>query len=733
MTKDERAAVKDVGGFVGGTLSDGTRHKGSVSWRTLLVLDADNANMDLLEDFAKLGIRGVIHSTHSHTSAKPKFRAVIPLATSVTPEVYPAHINYLAVKLGVDQFDATMDQAHRLMYWPSVSKDADYIYRKYDGDYYDPNTIDPIWLDVGSWQLSNKNATDRAEKAEDPTLKKGLIGAFCRVYDIYSALETFLPDTYTGEGDRYTYVGSETAAGAIVYGDGKWLYSNHHHDPACSVLCNAWDLVRIHLFGDQDEVDQSDVDDISKLKSQKAMEEYVQEMPDVAEEAMFHSLAEAVSAFDEESLVRVEDRDWMKKLVTNKRGQVLDNIWNCKVLLLNDPRLKDRIKYNEMSDRVWASSELPWRKGLGGSWSDPDMSQLFLYMEKYGITNRANIKDALMSVKQEVRFHPVRDYLDSLVWDGVPRCETLFIEYLGAEDNAFVREATKKWMISAVARIMEPGCQFDEMLILAGAQGIGKSTILRRLAGGEWFNDSIDKLSGGKEAAEQLRGYWVVCVDELAGYKKSDEESIKNFLSRTSDSYRPAYGTSVMDFPRQCAFVGTTNSKQFLKDHTGGRRFWIIDVNKKDPRIWASDFPRDQLWAEAYAYYMLDEDRRLSNEAEKIALKIQGLFQETDDLVGLLEEFIHTKVPEEYEEWDIPRKRDWLIDKTDVTPGGVVLRKRFCPLEIWCEMLGRDKKDFSPIEQRRIKTIMRQAPSLEESSSTHRFKQYGTQRFFILR
>ena len=172
-------------------------------------------------------------------------------------------------------------------------------------------------------------------------------------------------------------------------------------------------------------------------------------------------------------------------------------------------------------------------------------------------------------VSVERLYHPIKNYLSALKWDGVERLDTLLVDYLGAEDTPYVRAVTRKTLVAAVARIYRPGTKFDSILVLNGSQGIGKSTLFSKL-GGSWYSDSLS-ISDMKDktAPEKLQGYWILELGELAGIKKMDVETVKSFITRTDDKYRQSYGVSVESHPRSCIIVGTTNSDGgFLRDIT---------------------------------------------------------------------------------------------------------------------------------------------------------------------
>jgi len=216
--------------------------------------------------------------------------------------------------------------------------------------------------------------------------------------------------------------------------------------------------------------------------------------------------------------------------------------------------------------------------------------------------------------------HPVRDFITSLKWDGVDRLETFLIEVAGAEDTPYTRAVTKKWLIAAVARIMQPGCKVDTMLILEGAQGIRKSTLLRELTGPEWFSDTPIMI-GDKDGYQSMRGKWIIELAELSSLKGRDAEKAKAFFSSPVDYYRPSYARMNKEFKRQCIFVGTTNSDEYLSDSTGNRRYWPVHCNKRIDLVQVGEL-RNQLWAEAYTRFLRGDTWYLDTEKQEEDLKV---------------------------------------------------------------------------------------------------------------
>ena len=622
MSRDRQSDVKDVGGFVGGYLNNGRRT--DVRFRSVVCLDADFATPELWEDWCLVfGAAGLIYSTHKHTPEKPRLRLVVPLSRNVSPDEYQAVGRRIADSLGeksMDWFDDTSYQPERVMFWPSTSQDGEYVFEICDGDFLDVDMILGTyrdWRDISSWPISSRVAElprRAASKQADPLSKPGLVGAFCRAYSITEAIEAFGLKYEKAGPNRYTYTEGSTAAGAVVYED-KFLYSNHNSDPTSQQLCNAWDLVRIHRFSDLDEdVDPSTP--VSSRPSYKAMAQLATEDPKVRAQIVEDRTAEAREDF----AAPVDDKDWRAELKITEKGGIAQTIGNVVIILEHDPSLAGRLAYNEMSQNIVLVQSTPWREIKGESqWTDTDDASLRYYLEDvYGLGGKDKIFDAVNVVAQEHTFHPVRDYLDSCDWDGVPRVEDMLIRMFGAEDTPYTRAVTRKTLAGAVARIYQPGIKFDYMLVLRGDQGAGKTTLTRKL-GGEWYSDSFSTVQG-KDAYEQILGVWIMEVGELAGMKKAEAESIKLYISKQVDRFRPAYGRRTREFPRQCIFIGTTNETQFLRDATGNRRFWVVDLPGKAPASlwdeWDEDYVK-QIWGEAVQIWRAGEKLYLRTASRK--------------------------------------------------------------------------------------------------------------------
>ena len=738
MGRDQQSDIKDVGGFVGGYCNNGSRS--DIRFRSVLCLDADFGDSEIWPDWELLyGRAAAVYSTHKHTPEKPRLRLVIPLTRNVDPDEYQAIGRRVAHTLGIDKFDDTSYQPQRLMYWPSTSQDGEYFFKYTDAPMLDPDEILATyhdWHDVSSWPTSSREASapkKAATKVTDPLEKSGLVGAFCRAYyPIQEAIEAFVPAYHPcDDPNRYTFVEGTTAAGVVIYEDGKFSYSFHGTDPASGQTVNAWDLVRLHLFHEMDASIGPDTSP-SLRPSYKAMVKLATEDKRVAAQIVADRSAEALADFDapieEESTQEAEN--WREKLKITDRGGIAQTIENAVIILRHDPKLKNCLALNEMEHNIVALRSLPWRKVKGASqWVDADDAALRFYMERvYGITGKDRIFDAVNVVAAENKFHPVREYLDGCTWDGVPRVETLLIDYLGAEDNDYTRAVTRKALVAAVARIYRPGCKFDYMLTIRGQQGLGKSALISKL-GGKWFSDSFTTMQG-KDAYEQVQGVWIMEVGELAGMRKAEAETIKLYISKQVDRFRPAYGRRLQEFPRQCIFIGTTNESQFLRDTTGNRRFWVVDTpNKPERDMWEELTPDTvkQVWAEAVQLYKNGEDLYLPRTLEAVARKVQEDYEEENPRAGIIADYLDRLLPADWEDRDLYARRQFL----EGTAEGTVERQTVCILEIWAEALNGNPDKLDRYVIKEIRDIMARLPEWKRAQNQRTtIKPYGRQRYY---
>lgn len=751
LPKSEQDNIKDIGGFVGGSLKGGRRKSDTVIKRTLLTLDADYGKEGLWDTIEMLFDFGCcMYSTHKHSHEKPRLRLVIPLSRSVGPEEYQAIARRIASDIGIDFFDDTTYEPSRLMYWPSTSSDGVFQFNYQDTEWLNPDDVlnrYEDWKDTSFWPESSRTKKQReklADKQGNPREKNGVVGAFCRTYSIHEVIEKFLSDVYISsiEENRYTYVKGSTAGGLVVYENGDFAFSHHGTDPISGKLCNAFDLVRIHKFGELDEDADLNTPTV-KLPSYTAMMDFSRE-----DEAVKLTLGEERLSIAKEDFNEIEDvgeidTEWLKLLEVDKKGNYRSTIGNIVLILENDPYLKGKIALNEFSHRTMIRRTLPWHKlknkAEGDPWKDSDDAALRHYIEKvYEITTPTKINDALLIVEEKNRYHPIREYLQGLVWDGVSRVDTLLVDYLGAEDSLYTRAVTRKAIVAAVARVFVPGIKFDYMLVLVGRQGIGKSHIVS-LLGQSWYSDSLNTVQG-KEAYEQLQDAWLIEMAELSATKKAEAEAVKHFISKREDIYRVAYGKRVTKFPRQCVFFGTTNDNEFLRDKTGNRRFWplVVGVCEKKKNLWDDMVQAevDQIWVEALELWNSGESLYLGADIEKEAIKRQEQHTEESSKEGLIREYLDTLLPENWGDLDVGARRRFIHGtEFGVAEEGTVKRDKVCAMEVWVELFQADPKQMTPVQAREINDILRKIEGWEpysKGAGKLKFgKNYGLQRAFI--
>lgn len=743
MSKAERDRIKDVGGFVGGSLKNGRRKAENVANRTLLTLDLDYVNGDiwssieLLWDFAV-----AMYSTHTHAPDNQRLRLVIPLSRPVLPDEYQAISRMVADDLGIDQFDDTTYEPSRLMYWASTSCDGEFIFKVQDLPWLNPDEVLARytfgWQDISYWPESSRSRAKintAIKKQEDPLEKKGVIGAFCRTYSITEAIAEFLSDIYIPGADetRYTYAEGSTTGGVVVYDD-KFSYSHHGTDPASGILCNSFDLVRIHKFGSLDDEVRIDTKE-NNLPSHNKMIELAINDNKVKIQLGKDRAAEVQDEFDpiEDSEISEE---WLIQLEYTKQGNIRNTIDNIKIILENDVRLKNKLAYNEFSLRNTIKGKLPWNsEDKIRFWEDNDDSGLRHYLEKaYNITRATQIiNDAVRLIFKANKFHPVKDYLNNLIWDKECRVETVLIDYFGVEDNIYTRAAARIFICGAVGRIFNPGCQLDYVTTIVGKQGIRKGTFYRIMAKyDEWYTELATIKY--KEAIEETMGKWIVEMAEMAPTKKSEIEEMKAFITNKSKTIRLAYAHNPTDIPRQYVLVASTNEGAFLKDPTGDRRYLPVDADmSRATRSITKDLKDevDQIYAEAVVIYkkLGHNALMLSPEEEALAEVAQDNHRIVDDEESTIMEFLDTPLPKDWYDKGLYERQRYFNDSLSakVKKEDGFLRDRICVKEILNELYGiTGKVDLR--DSARINKILQGLKNWERQKAPIKIKGYGLQR-----
>ncbi len=382
-------------------------------------------------------------------------------------------------------------------------------------------------------------------------------------------------------------------------------------------------------------------------------------------------------------------------------------VHNFEIVMDKDDRFAGKIRFNEFAQQLYLCGNVPWEKEDNcRAWSSHDDSALFsLIQADYGLKSRQDFADALKNVSMRNKFHPVRELLDSLTWDGKEHIRSLLPEYLGAEDSDYTYQVMRLWMLGAVSRVYKPGSKFDYTIILQGSQGIGKSTFLKLMAlDDSWFNDSLDSLDSDK-AVQSLTGSWIIELAELKSLARTagGVESVKRFLTATQDKYRIPYERRADTFYRQCVFAGTTNKDDFLQDETGNRRFLIVQTSVKKPS--KSLFVPEIMdtiklaWAEAVHIWKNEKPQLILSEAYmQEAKELQEANMADDGKRGIIQEYLEGKT-------------------------------QVCAREIWEKALG---ENVSPRKYQitEINDIIAKVPGWKKLKSPRNFEGYGKQRGF---
>ena len=659
MDKESRGVCKDKsGGYVGASVKNKSRAKENIQCRQLITLDLDHLKES--DDFSMLlqdkldNVCYTAHSTHSHSIKEPRIRLIIYPNRPISRDEYQAVARGLAGLVGIDLFDDTTYDINRMMFYPSRCADGAWYWHHNDAPLLDVDKflkqtygVGHAWRDVNKWPVSSRQVTrlrSGFEKAADPASKKNIVGAFCRAYDIHQAIDKFLSDKYEqsrgpgAKADRYTYLGGSSVNGAVVY-DSNFMYSNHESDPASQQLCNSFDLVRVHLFGEQDT--NSRASDPRKLPSFRSMCEFIEsDERVVAQMITTRDVDMSAMGFDaiedEQEPVKVDaETSWQSRLQRAEEGGVRSTQFNANMIVSNDSGLRKRARYNEFTDQIV--------KHDGDDWTDYDTTLYLHYIgEKYNVDYGVDKMDRAVEFSaMQHKFHPVRDMMEAIEWDGVARLDTLFIDYWKTEDNAYYREIAKNTLIAACRRNLRKGYKFDYAPVIEGPQGIGKTTFIMAL-GFEKFYSTLDSMEPSR-AIECLQGALIAEISELTAMNASDLQAQKKFMSDTSTRVRLAYMRHAKNYFRKCVFLGTTNQHEYLKDPTGNRRWWPVVPGLKKGEFWDYEkfvAEREQIWAEAWARAKGDESTELSKSAVVIARRLQNDARQADDWEGIIESWL---------------------------------------------------------------------------------------------
>lgn len=687
--------VKESGNYLMGTLRPTTRQhnpedkpctklhrtKDAVVTRSALTLDLDSPRPGLAEVLPLvLDHAALLHTTFSSTPDLPRYRLIIPLDREIRPDEYVAAAQVVMNLLGTDNFDPGSEQPERYMFKPACANELEnFQWWVLDGE---PAIADKL---LAGWDsdLSKTPIPESPKGKRDPFEIEGVVGAFNRAYEDWQVLieEYDLPYTPAG-ADRWHLAGAVSVAGMGVMGPGL-VYSHHAHDPAYGQACSAFDLVRLHLFGELDE-------DLRKQTPLNRRPSY-EAMLDVAR-IDARAVSELVGADFSANMDDLNNANqWRTGLRYNRNGtKMLDEVGNWDLISQNDPVCR-HVGINEMTLSIETNADLPWRKlhpgGPAIRMSDRASFQMYLERE-YRLRPTRSISDWMIDEQATRAIHnPVRQWLENLEWDGVPRVEECLP---GVTPTEYTRMVARKSLVAAVARMMEPGCKWDHTLILFGNEGLGKTWWIERMSRG--WTAPLGPV-GHKDTLINLQRCWIATSDEGASMRKADAEALKEFLTRRVDVFRLPYEREATAHPRHCVIWGTTNDDVFLRNQEGNRRFLIVRCEQAvDFSLMTPEYVA-QVWAEAvYLYRMgevllwLDSDESVMAAGEREAFVEEG----NGALEGLIAAYLDTPLPGNWDSLSMESRQMWLRDQADgMASDGDFQQEVVCTIQLYVEALGR--------------------------------------------
>jgi putative DNA primase/helicase len=716
MPKDQRIEVKDVGFFIGGMVQGR-----KVLYRQILSLDIDDVTEKTLTE---LRIRlanhtYILHTTHSATPEKPRYRVVAPLSRVVQADEYGAIMRVLhdVFKLPIDV--ATLD-FNRIMFLPSVPKDVPYFFETGNGEPFDVEVLLatlPNWKDLSSIAVSK-------QQVQDPITKGGLIGAFCAKVSIREAIETYLRDVWKLESDgSYTLAGASTTSGGKIFED-KFLVSFHSTDKFLGKSHNAYDAIRLYKYGGGKTGDAA----MAKLC----------ELLEIKADASMTYKSTLATMKDEEAKAILSER-----LEVDKNGVLLKTLRNAESILQFDPDVANVFGYDLFSEMPVLKRLPYWRannhvrtenedcKNVQAYEGMEDLDESYLrlhFEEKYSFDTRTSLTDALNITAHKNAFHPVREYLNSLEWDGEARLERIFIDCFGVPESQYSKEVGLKFFVGAVRRVFMPASKMDYIPVLVSEEGLGKSRFIRRMAK-LWGSDTFYTFNGSKEAYEQLRGVWIMEIPELNGIQNRSTNSRKAFVTKGEDRYRSAYLKYTKTYKRQCVFIASSNDIVFLDDPSeDGRRWWGLMCNHNQIKInvHSDEFLErvDLYWAEAMHHFRMGVLPVLSAGAEVEARMLRQVHKAENIEEGALLDYLNMPVPSNwYEKTLFERKHYWNNEK-DLWHGEP--REYVCTTEVAREFFDLERSECTPHQGRRIGDAIRSSGLFIQDGSKKRFGEYGS-------
>lgn len=730
------ARVKECGNYMLGVLRPTTlihepgadpctglhRSKAAVVSRSALTLDVDSPSDDFLDRVSELGYKYLIHTTFSSTADAPRYRLIIPTDRALLPDEYAMAASVILETLGADSFDPGSIQPERYMFKPSG---ADFWYEESDQDQLAPTAellagFDP---DLASVPLPKPSRRKR-----DPFAIEGTIGAFNRAYaDLAELIDEYDLPYEPAEAGRWKLIGAASNAGMGEVAPGL-VYSHHSHDPAHGQAASAFDLARLHLFGHLDESARPGTP-VNRLPSHTEMLEVATKDLKVVRELVGSDFADDMTALADQVDADTPPDNWKLSFTLSSRtGKPTDTIDNWDLIVANDPAFEG-LYYNELNMAVETDRDLPWRDLEPGreTFDSGDRSSLALYLEReYGLrAARAYLDDLVNDKARRRRVNPVADYLRSLEWDGTPRVEFCLP---GVEDTPYARVVARKVMVAAVARMLDPGCKWDHMLVLYGTEGLGKSYWVDRMSRG--YSAALGRI-GDKDTLISMQRSWIMTSDEGHALKRADWDAQKEFLTRTADVFRMPYEREAQLVKRHCVIWGTTNDETFFRRQEGNRRFLIVHCERRLDFDALTDEYVDQVWAEAVHLYRQGERLWLTDEEAEMAAAQREPFTEEDTLGGIIEQYLQTPVPANWDQMRPLDRQEYLIngpDELSARPTGRI--DTVCSAQVWVEALGRRFGEHRRSDLLEITQALSALPGWERQPGQEWVPGYGKQTVF---
>ncbi len=671
MKKAQQDDLKDVGGFVGGLMEGNRRRNGNLIGRSLVTLDADSISAggtdDILKRVEALGCAYVVYSTRKYEGQAPRLRIIIPTDRDMQAEEYEPVTRKLGEIIGMGIFDPTTFQEVRFMYWPSRCYDGEWVFQYGDKPFLSVDGVLGMyrdWRDVSSWPEVPgiiKTINRSAGKQQDPREKDNVVGAFCRIYDIPAVIEKYLSDVYEECGPgRYTYRAGSTTGGAVLYDDGRFLYSNHATDPAGEKLCNSFDLVRIHKFGQLDE-DARPETPTPKLPSFQAMLDFALQDEAVYREHIRSTFSQAGKGKEAYPDIKVSPHG---------NVSVLPTADNLKVLLRNTGI---HVSYDMLARRVIigcedAELDTRFNTGTNGYGNLLTFCADQCTREGWRVTT-SKIHEWITSIADGDRKNAAREYLDRVgdEYAGTREIDALFRCLRVRGDEDFYKMLLRKWLCQGVAMAHNERGSYgaDGVLVLKGPHGIGKTTFFRRCCaiGQDYFVEGAF-LDGSKDKLMESTRGWIAELGELPRSLK-DQEAMKAFITGASDTFRAPYDKKAETYPRLTSFGATTNSDQFLKED-GERRYRVLDLEDIDLAA-LSRINFDVVWGEAVNIYKLlgQLSFRLTSAEREAMVKANDPFMIVSEEEAVLRDRL---------DWRQPREKWKELTTTDICglicPGG---------------------------------------------------------------